>query len=123
MEPTTTRERTVLAVSEPEAPVRVTLNVPMEAALLADSVSALVPVAGFGLNEAVTPPGRPDAAKFTLPANPFQSFTVIVAVPEAPRLMLRLAGEIESVKPGTGAPPNASIRFCPLGLPHPVTRS
>jgi hypothetical protein len=59
-----------VAVNEPEVPVTVTLYVPVATELLADSVSALVPVVGFGVNNAVTPVGRPDAEKFTLPVKP-----------------------------------------------------
>jgi hypothetical protein len=39
--------------------------------MLADTVSMVLPVAGLGENEAVTPPGRPDIAKLTAPENPF----------------------------------------------------
>jgi hypothetical protein len=52
--------------------------------LLAVNVSVLVLVAGFGVNDGVTPLGRPDAARFTLPVNPFVGATVIVLVPLAP---------------------------------------
>jgi hypothetical protein len=38
--------------------------------LLVIRVSELVLVVGFGLNEAVTPVGRPDMDKATLPENP-----------------------------------------------------
>ena len=48
--------------------------------LLAANVSVLVLVAGFALNDGVTPVGRPDAARFTLPVNPFVGVTVIVLV-------------------------------------------
>jgi hypothetical protein len=42
------------------------------AVLLAVNVSKLELVAGFGLNDAVTPVGRPDdAARVTAPVNPF----------------------------------------------------
>ena len=46
------------------------------------SVSALAPVAGLGLNDAVTPLGNPDAARVTFPANPPKGFTVMVEEPE-----------------------------------------
>ena len=49
-------------------------------ALLAVSVSKLVPVVGLGLNDAVTPLGNPDAARLTLPV----TATVIVVVLEPP---------------------------------------
>ena len=54
----------VVAVTVPEVPVMVTTKVPGVAGLLAVSVIALDPVeVGFGANDAVTPAGRPDAAK------------------------------------------------------------
>jgi len=43
--------------------------------LLAVSVSTLDPVVGFGEKDAVTPLGRPDAERVTLPANPFCGYT------------------------------------------------
>jgi len=74
------------------------------AELLAVSVITLLPVVGFGLNDAVTPPGRPDAARVTLPANPPEPLTVMVLVPDAPWARVRLLGLAESAKPGgTGA--------------------
>ena len=61
------------------------------------SVNVLVIVAGFGLNDAITPLGRPDADKLTLPLNPFCEVTVIALVPLAPCTMLKLLGDAESV--------------------------
>jgi len=119
----TAKERKALSVCAPEIPVTVTVETVVAARLLAVKVSTLVPVVEFGLNEAVTPLGRPDKERLTLPVNPARSFTVMVVVPVPPVLMLRLLGEAESVKPETGGPTRALMRFCPLGLPHPVTRS
>ena len=62
----------------------VTVDVPVVAVLLTVSVKALVAVAGFGLNVAVTPLGSPVADKFTLPVNPFCGATVMVLEPFAP---------------------------------------
>jgi hypothetical protein len=62
----------VVAVWDPEVPVMVTVFVPSGAELLAVRVSTLLPVAvGFGEKVAVTPLGRPAAARLTLPANPY----------------------------------------------------
>ena len=55
---------------------------PVVAVLLAVSVRVLEPVAGFGLNDAVTPLGKPDADKLTPLLKPFCGVTVIVLVPE-----------------------------------------
>jgi hypothetical protein len=80
----------------PEVPVMVTVAAPVVAVLLAVSVSVLEVAVGFGLNEAVTPFGRPDADKFTLPLKPFCGVTVIVLVPLAPWTILTLVGDAES---------------------------
>ena len=87
----------VVFVKLPEVPVTVTVAVAAVAVLLAVSVSVLVAVAGFGLNEAVTPLGRPDADKVTLPLKPFWGVTVIVLVPLAPCIRVKLLGDAERV--------------------------
>jgi hypothetical protein len=71
------------SLNVPEVPVMVTLTgPPAMAELVAVSVIALEPaVAGLGLNAAVTPLGRPEAEKVTLPANPLAGVTVTVSVP------------------------------------------
>jgi len=56
------------------------VELPVAAVLLAANVSVLVLVAGFALNDGVTPVGRPDAARFTLPVNPLIGVTVMVLV-------------------------------------------
>jgi hypothetical protein len=76
----------------------VTVLVPVVAVLLAVNVSVLVPVAGFGLNDAVTPLPKPLADKETLPAKPLVGWIVIVVVPCADRWMVKLVGEADSVK-------------------------
>src|ERR1700684_3903332 len=113
----------VVAVKLPEVPVIVTVAAPVVAVLLAVSVSTLVPVVGFVPNAAVTPVGRPDAAKVTLPVNPPTSVTVIVLVPLPPCVIVRLLGESDSVKLGVELPAKRLIRPVVFGLPHPVHRS
>jgi hypothetical protein len=54
-----------------DVPLIVTVNVPLAALLLAVNVMVLAEVAGFGLNDAVTPLGWPDADNVTLPVKPF----------------------------------------------------
>jgi hypothetical protein len=77
-------EMVVVSVSVPDAPVMVTVDVPAVAVLLAVNVTTLELVDEAGLNTAVTPLGKPDAAKDTLPANGLTSVTVMVSVPLAP---------------------------------------
>ena len=74
----------------------VTVELPGVAVLLAVNVRVLVLVAGFALNDGVTPVGRPDAARVTLPVNPFVGVTVIVLVPLAP--CVTVADEAERLK-------------------------
>ena len=55
---------------------------PMAAELLAVSVSVLLyplypAVVGFGKKDAVTPLGRPEAERVTLPVNPFWGVTLM----------------------------------------------
>jgi hypothetical protein len=70
----------------------VIVPVPVLAAALAVNVNVLDDVAGFGLNAAVTPLGRPDAARLTLPLNPFAGLIVTVLVPLLPCTTLNVFG-------------------------------
>jgi hypothetical protein len=87
----------------PDVPVMVTVTVPVVAVLLAVSVNVLVVVAGFELNDAVTPPGSPEADKLTLLLKLFCGVTVIVLVPAVPCVIVKLLGDAETVKFGAGA--------------------
>jgi hypothetical protein len=73
-----------VSVIVPEVPVTVILAVPTVAVLLAVSVSALDPVAGFVPNAADTPLGNPDAARVTLPENGLMSAIEMESVPLLP---------------------------------------
>jgi len=81
----------------------VTVAVPVAAVLLAVSVSVLVVVAEAGLNAAVTPAGRPEAARLTPPVKPFCGVTVTVLVPLLPCMKVRLLGDADRPKLGTAA--------------------
>lgn len=94
----TVKESVVVLVRLPDVPVMVTVNVPVDAVALPESVRVLLVAVGFGMNEAVTPLGRPDADKFTLPLKPLSGVTVIVLVAPVPWVMLKLPGRAESVK-------------------------
>ena len=82
------------------------------AVLLTVSVSTLSPVVGFGLNAAVTPLGRPDAARVTLPVIPFWGVTSSVDVPEAPWITVSEAGEALRVKLGGAWPVPLNAMLC-----------
>ncbi len=88
----------MVLVRPPDIPVTVTVTVPVTAALPAVSVNVLVLVVLLGLNDAVTPLGRPDADKLTLALKPFCGLTVMVLAPLAPCVTLRLLGDAERVK-------------------------
>ena len=81
----------------PDVPVTVTVTVPVTAVLLAANVKVLVLVVPLGLNEAVTPLGKPVAVKLTLLLKPFCGETVTVLAPLAPCVIVKLLGEAESV--------------------------
>ncbi len=75
----------------PDVPLIVTVDVPTVAVLLAVKVSTLVPVVGLVPKAAVTPLGKPDAARVTLPENPFTGETVTVSVAVAPCVIANVA--------------------------------
>jgi hypothetical protein len=113
----------VVCVREPEIPVTVTVAVPVAAVALAVKVSTLVVVVVVGLKAAVTPLGRPEADRVTLPVNPFSGLTVIVLVPLEPCVIVRLLGEAESVKSGCDEVGQLFTRFVALTVPMPVAKS
>ncbi len=84
-------------VKLPDKPVMVTVIVPVVAVLPAVKVSVLVLAVLLGLNDTVTPLGRPDADKVTLPLKPFCGVTVMVLAPLAPCTIVKLFGDAESV--------------------------
>lgn len=81
----------------PDLPVMVTVTVPVVAVLLAVSVNVLVLAVLVGLKDAVTPLDSPDTDKLTLPLKPFCGVTVIVLVPLAPCVIVKVFGDAESV--------------------------
>ena len=95
----------MIAVRVPDVPVmvnKVGSTVFVLAELLAVSFSTLVPVVGFVLQVGVTPLGRPEAARLTLPVNSFSGVIVMAVATEAPGARVRVAGETSRVKQGTG---------------------
>jgi hypothetical protein len=74
----------VLALRVPEVPVMVTKASSVGIEPFAVSVSTLVLVVEAGANDAVSPLGRLDAVKLTVPVKPAMGATVIVDVREKP---------------------------------------
>jgi len=99
----------VVALTLPDVPVMVILDEPVVAALLAVSLNTLLPVVGFVPNVAVTPLGRPEAARVTLPVNPPTSVTLIVSVALLPFFTDRLAADGTSAKPAVGLTVSAMV--------------
>ena len=99
-------------VNPPELPLTLTPKVPGFAELLTLSVNVVAVVEEVGLNDAVTPAGRLEAEKATLPVNPFVRCTVIVDVPELPRLIVTLPGEAERLKLGAGFTVKVTVVVC-----------
>jgi hypothetical protein len=68
----------------PEVPVMVTVAVPNVAEALAVRVSVPGLAGVAALKDAVTPAGKPDAVRATVPLKPFSGVTVMVPAPVAP---------------------------------------
>lgn len=96
----TVRVTVVVWLKLPDVPVIVTVDVPVAAVLLAVSVNTLVEVVGLVSKVAVTPAGRPEADRLTLPVKPPTGFTVMVLVPLPPWATETLAGDADSEKSG-----------------------
>jgi hypothetical protein len=85
------------------------------------------PLKELELRVAVTPAGAPKTVEVrsTAPLNPFTEERLTVAVALLPAVRLIFDGEAARVKFGlealTGA--KALMKFWPVGLPHPVTKS
>jgi hypothetical protein len=104
----------------------VTAAVPVVAALLAVSVNVLLLgvlllAVLLGLNDAVTPLGRPDADKLTLLLKPFCGVTVIVLAPLVPCVIVKLLGEANRVKFPTGFTVRESVAVLVKLPEEPVT--
>lgn len=102
----------VVCVKLPEVPVMVTVAAPVVAVLLAVSVKVLVELAGLGLNDAVTPLGRPEADKLTFPLKPFCRVIVMELVPLVPCVTVKLLGDAESAKFGGDVTVRAIVVVC-----------
>jgi len=88
----------VLTTVVPEAPVTVTVAAPRVVLAAAVNVSVLVCALDRALKDAVTPVGRPEAARVTVPLKPSCGAAVMVLAPVAPAATVTLDGAAESVK-------------------------
>ena len=114
----------VLLLNAPAVPVTVTVNVPVVAELDAVRVKLVLDVAGFVLNDGVTPLGSADALNVTLPLNPFAGLMLMVVEPNDPCRMVKVAGDAESVKLGWGADEGQLFtKLAALTVPMPVAKS
>jgi hypothetical protein len=86
----------VVWLSVPLVPVTVTVADPVVAVVEAVKVRVLVPVVDAGLKLAVTPAGKPLAARATEPVKPFSGLTVMVLLPDAPWATVKLVGLADS---------------------------
>src|SRR5262245_38254311 len=111
----------ILCVNPPPTPVTVTVAGPVVAVLDAAKVRELAfPVVDGGLKDAVTPVGNPLALNATLPVNPPVRVIVIVAIPLAPRLTVRLVGLAESEKSGVCGATTVRLIDVARVIPPPV---
>src|SRR5215467_2433584 len=100
----TVRLMEVVWLRLPEVPVMVTVEVPVVAVALAVKVTELVDVVGLVPKLAVTPEGRPEADRVTLPVNPPEGVTVMVLLALLPWVTVTLEGDADKEKL---APPDA----------------
>ena len=89
----------VVAVSDPDVPVIVTVLALTVAVGLAVNVTMEELVVGFVEKTAVTPVGRPEIDRFTLPMNPYSSLTYTYVEPEWP-CPTAIAPEVDNVNVG-----------------------
>lgn len=90
----------VVWVRLPEVPVMVTVDVPTAAVAVAVNVTELVDVVGLVPNAAVTPLGKPEAERVTLPVKPPVGVTVMVLLAFDPWVTLTLPGDADREKFG-----------------------
>lgn len=122
--PVTVSDSCAVLVRLPEVPVIVMADVDETAVLLAVSVRVLVVAAVAGLNDAVTPAGRPDAVRFTELLKPFCPVIAIVLLPLVPARIASVDADVARAKDCAPVlPVKLLMSGWPAGLPHPVARS
>lgn len=114
----------MVLVRLPDVPVMVTVKVPVAAVPLADRVKTLLTVAGFVPNAALTPLGKPDAVRVTLPLKPLRGLIEMVVEPEVPCRIVTLDGEVERRKLGCVVDEGQLLtKLAALTVPMPVPKS
>ena len=93
----------------PEAPEIVTVVVPFAAVFATAKTTTADPAAPDELKLALTPEGSPDAARTTLPLNPFKAAALTSAVPLVPGSMPSAPGAIEIEKSGGATTDTARV--------------
>jgi hypothetical protein len=101
-------------VMAPDVPLTVNGVDAAAAVRVAVNVRLLDVVALDGLNEAVTPVGRPVAVRATAELNPPNAAMVMVVVPLAPATMLTVLGAAVSLKPGSAVTVRAMVAFAEM---------
>src|SRR5690349_11562953 len=96
------REIATVFVKLPDVPVIITGKVPTAAVPAVVRVRVLVVEVVAGLNDGVTPAGRPEADKLTLPVKPNCGVMVTVFVLVVPCVIVMLLKEVEREKFGDG---------------------
>jgi hypothetical protein len=101
-EEVTTNETLALCASVPLVPEMVTVYVPAVVEFNVVRVSVELPEVEIEVGEklAVTPVGRPEAARETVPVNPFRGLTLAENVVEFPAATVCEEGEAEKLKSG-----------------------
>ena len=117
----TVSERLVVFVNRPLVPVIVSTELPMVAVSEAVSVSTEVAVDDDGLNEAVTPVGRPPIEYATDPVKPPDAVTDMADVAFCPCSMVRPAGLAAIVKLPFTVRLSVVVRVSPAPIPVMVT--
>ena len=73
-----------MLVKAPEVPVMVRVEEPITVVTPTLRVNVVEAGSGLELKDAVTPLGKPDAEKVTLPVKPFRGETVMALEPDVP---------------------------------------
>lgn len=110
----TVRATLMVVVRLPDVPVIVTVAPPVLAEPLTERLSVLAEEVLGGLRLAVTPDGRPEAVRFTVPVKPCKGITFRAIDPLAVCCNVNAFGDAESVNFGGGGELRAA-----LDPPHP----